>query len=62
MEALAAEEVRLLTERLAGMEPERACSSSIAAGTEPLNDLLSALSHARRFSPSSSASPESRAA
>ncbi len=42
MEALAAEEVRLLTERLTGMEPDKVFEL-IAAGTEPLNDLLSAL-------------------
>ena len=42
MEALAAEEVRLLTERLTGMEPEKVIEL-IEAGTGPLNDLLSAL-------------------
>ncbi len=42
MEALAAEEVRLLTERLTGMEPDQVFEL-IEAGTEPLNDLLTAL-------------------
>jgi DNA-binding transcriptional MerR regulator len=42
METLAAEEVRLITERLAGMEPD-GVFELIAAGTEPLNELLSAL-------------------
>ncbi len=42
MEALAAEEVQLLTERLTGMEPDQVFEL-IEAGTEPLNDLLTAL-------------------
>jgi len=42
METLAAEEVRLITERLAGMEPDRVFQL-IEGGAEPLNDLLSAL-------------------
>ncbi len=42
METLAAEEVRLLTERLTGMEPDRVVEL-IEAGTGPLNELLSAL-------------------
>jgi DNA-binding transcriptional MerR regulator len=42
MEALASEEVRLLTERLAGMDPDRVFEL-IEAGTDPLNDLLTAL-------------------
>ena len=42
MEALAAEEVRLLTERLTGMEPDDVIAL-VEAGTEPLNHLLSAL-------------------
>ena len=42
METLAAEEVRLLTERLTGMEPDDVIEL-IEAGTGPLNDLLSAL-------------------
>jgi DNA-binding transcriptional MerR regulator len=42
METLASEEVRLITERLAGMEPDRVFEL-IEGGAEPLNELLSAL-------------------
>ena len=42
METLASEEVGLITERLAGMEPDRVFEL-IEGGAEPLNELLSAL-------------------
>jgi DNA-binding transcriptional MerR regulator len=42
VETLAEEEVRLITKRLTGMEPDKVFEL-IAAGAEPLNDLLSAL-------------------
>ena len=42
MEALAAEEVKILTDRLAGMDPDRVIEL-IEGGAEPLNELLTAL-------------------
>ena len=42
METLASEEVKILTDRLAGMDPDRAIEL-IEGGAEPLNELLSAL-------------------
>jgi DNA-binding transcriptional MerR regulator len=42
MEAVAAEEVKILSERLAGMDPDRVIEL-IESGAEPLNELLSAL-------------------
>jgi DNA-binding transcriptional MerR regulator len=42
MESIAAEEVKILSERLAGIDPDRVIEL-IESGTEPLNHLLSAL-------------------
>jgi hypothetical protein len=42
MEAVAADEVKILSERLAGMDPDRVIEL-IESGAEPLNELLSAL-------------------
>ena len=42
LEAIAAEEVKVLSERLGDLEPEQAVEM-IEAGVEPLNDLISAL-------------------
>ena len=42
MEALASEEVKILTDRLAGMDPDRVIEL-IEGGAEPLNELLTAL-------------------